>query len=858
MNNFARNLVFYFGLIVLSASSGLYGQAADLFFSEYVEGSGSNQALEIYNGTGAPVNLAPYEVVLFSSGGSEIATFALDNTGTSLGDGETLVIANANADVSLRLLSDATSNVAFFNGNDSVGLKKDNDLIDLIGIIGAEPGPWGSGELTTIDHTLRRLESVTSGDPDGFDDPLDLSAQWAGFEQDNFDGVGAHPGLNAGGGGGGGEDLMAEIFEIQGSGTSSVFDDLIVTTENNVVTGVISNGFFMQTPTERDDGNPATSNGIFLFTGGAPSVAVGELVNVTGIVQEFFDMTEFTTGPVDGMDGPIVTVLSSGNPLPEPVQLDESNPSPDPESPVNFERYEGMRVAVASGIVTGPTDFFGNLQVAAKSTRTFREPGIIFPGETGRPVWDGNPEVFELDPDGFDLEDVELPAGTTFDASGVLFFSFGMYQILPDVFNFTASTLPRAVRDRNSGEFTVATQNFRQFSDADADFSVRREKFSRQIREVLQAPDILGVQEVQTLSTLESLAARIQQDDAGITYTAYMISTGGAINNGFLVRGTITVDAVTEMGRDEEMSIGGTLHDRPPVLLSGTYTGTGMRDPFPIKVLVVHNRSLIDSNFTFTQTKRLEQAQSIAQMAQDIQTADPNAHLVVCGDFNAFEFTDGYVDMMGQIMGDITPADNSRSGPDLVDPNLINLIFRLPPGERYSFNLDGNSEALDHILTSITLDPFVTEIAYGRSNSDAPADFDEEAGNALRSSDHDGLVAYIDTGLEPDVFGGVDIDGFAGWKASAWYLNYNVDHWPWIYHDEHGWQFVFDGSAPDTIFLFDLGLQNWIFLNRFTYRWEYLFGENKGWIFTFENNTPNLRFFQRLDDASLFSIPPDA
>ena len=135
---------------------------------------------------------------------------------------------------------------------------------------------------------------MTSGDPDGFDDPLDHSAEWAGFEQDDFDGVGAHPGLNAGGGGGGGEDLMAEIFEIQGSGTISVFDDQIVTTENNVVTGVVSNGFFMQTPAERDDNNPATSNGIFLFTGGAPSVAVGDLVNVTGIVQEFFDMTEFS------------------------------------------------------------------------------------------------------------------------------------------------------------------------------------------------------------------------------------------------------------------------------------------------------------------------------------------------------------------------------------------------------------------------------------------------------------------------------------------------------------------------------------------------------------------------------------
>ena len=124
MSYFARIPVIYFGLIVLTASAGLYGQTADLFFSEYVEGSGSNQALKIYNGTGTPVNLLPYEVVLLSSSGTEFATFALNNTGTSLGDGEVIVIANANADFALFRFSDASSNITFFNGSNPVGLKK--------------------------------------------------------------------------------------------------------------------------------------------------------------------------------------------------------------------------------------------------------------------------------------------------------------------------------------------------------------------------------------------------------------------------------------------------------------------------------------------------------------------------------------------------------------------------------------------------------------------------------------------------------------------------------------------------------------------------------------------------------------
>jgi len=106
-----------------------------------------------------------------------------------------------------------------------------------------------------------------------------------------------------------------------------------------------------------------------------------------------------------------------------------------------------------------------------------------------------------------------------------------------------------------------------------------------------------------------------------------------------------------------------------------------------------------------------------------------------------------------------------------------------------------------------------------------------------------------------DIFQGQPIDGFPGWKASSWYLNYNVDFWPWIYHDEHGWQFVDSGSTEEVIFVWDFGLGEWLFLNQSTYRWQFLFSDTPGWIWTFDDNTPTRRFFQRLDDGSLFSIP---
>ncbi len=118
------------------------------------------------------------------------------------------------------------------------------------------------------------------------------------------------------------------------------------------------------------------------------------------------------------------------------------------------------------------------------------------------------------------------------------------------------------------------------------------------------------------------------------------------------------------------------------------------------------------------------------------------------------------------------------------------------------------------------------------------------------------FLVTVTNSNQGDVFGGTDIPNFPGWKSSPWYANYNTSQWPWIFHDEHGWQFVFEGSTAEVIFLFDLGLQEWIFLNENTYRWQFLFSDTPGWIWTFGDNTPDRRFFQRLDDGSLFSVPP--
>ena len=118
-----------------------------------------------------------------------------------------------------------------------------------------------------------------------------------------------------------------------------------------------------------------------------------------------------------------------------------------------------------------------------------------------------------------------------------------------------------------------------------------------------------------------------------------------------------------------------------------------------------------------------------------------------------------------------------------------------------------------------------------------------------------GSLTGILTLIFPEpIFNGAALGAYPGWRSSPWYMNYNVDFWPWIYHDEHGWQFVSDGSTTDAIFVWDLGLGQWLFLNENTYRWIFMFGENGGWLFTFENNTPSNRFLQRFDDGNIFRI----
>ena len=171
--------------------------AADLFISEYIEGSSSNKYIEIYNGTGAAVDLSNYKLQLFSNGATT-ATGANDValSGT-LANGATVVYKNSSATLTLPNGVTATNNTAVnFNGDDAIALYKISSAsyVDIFGKIGEDPGAsWGTTPLITADKTLVRKSTITGGvttnPASGF---TTLVSDWDSYIIDEVSYLGSH------------------------------------------------------------------------------------------------------------------------------------------------------------------------------------------------------------------------------------------------------------------------------------------------------------------------------------------------------------------------------------------------------------------------------------------------------------------------------------------------------------------------------------------------------------------------------------------------------------------------------------------------------------------------------------------
>lgn len=152
----------------------------ELFFSEYIEGSSYNKAVEIFNGTGSQVDLSVYSIKIYFNGSSSVGnTISLSGT---IDHNDVFVVSHTSADALILDDSDLADGDLNFNGNDAVGLYKNDVLIDLIGEI-------GSGSDFAKDATLVRADNVFSGN-------LTYNpSEWDSYSADTFEYLGIHSDL---------------------------------------------------------------------------------------------------------------------------------------------------------------------------------------------------------------------------------------------------------------------------------------------------------------------------------------------------------------------------------------------------------------------------------------------------------------------------------------------------------------------------------------------------------------------------------------------------------------------------------------------------------------------------------------
>jgi len=607
---------------------------------------------------------------------------------------------------------------------------------------------------------------------------------------------------------------LIAIHTIQGSGSTSPLTGSVTT--SGIVTGTKSNGFFIQEPDTSIDADPNTSEGIFVFTSSAPPVAatIGNSVQVTGTISDFIPTSDPTSPPLTELTSPTVVLLSSGNPLPAPILItaaETTQPSETTNPLDSLEEYEGMRVTVASLTVTGSTQgtitessatvvssgvFIG---VVTGVARPFREPGIAIsdpvpaPNPANVPRFDENPERIRVDSDAQPgTTALDVAAGTVVtNITGPLDFAFRTYTIDPD-----AATPPTVgaqpgsvpVPTPTADELTVASFNMERFFDTSdapgisdpvltlAAFNRRVAKASLIVRTVQKYPDVIGVQEVENLSTLQAVATQINNDAVAIdmlpnpNYQAYLVDGNdiGGIDVGFLIKESrVTRHTVTQLelpGCDHvtastcnnyiDPNTGSLdiLNDRPPLVLIASIprTGGGL---LGFTVIVNHLRSLNGVDDTTpagtgtvgarVREKRRKQAEFLANYIQGRQTANPNEKIITVGDMNAFRVNDGYVDSIGTILGTPAPADQVvLPSADLITPNQTDLVDTLAALQQYSYNFDGNAQTLDHIIVNSPALAILSRFAYARNDSDFPVK-NYETTNELRISDHDQPVAYF-------------------------------------------------------------------------------------------------------------------
>ncbi|AJF68428.1 endonuclease/exonuclease/phosphatase family protein [Streptomyces vietnamensis] len=562
------------------------------------------------------------------------------------------------------------------------------------------------------------------------------------------------------------------IAAVQGTKRLSPYNGQQVT-----VTGIVtairstgtSRGYWIQDPT--GDGNPATSEALFVYTGSTtPSTKVGNRITVRGTVSEYYpggsaeggqSLTELTSAT-------ITSTLSTGNALPAAFTLDAAS-IPDTYAPDagggsiegltlapstyaldRYESLEGMRVQVSGARVVGATTPYSELFVTAEPTEhPTPRGGTVYGSYASQNV--GRVKVESLLTSAFPVADVgDVLSGTT--AGPLDYDNFGGYGIQATTLGtLTDNALaPETTRAQTAGELAVATYNVENLDPTDP-----QSKFDRLAAGIvrnLASPDVVALEEVQDNNgatddgvvaadqTYAKLIAAITAA-GGPAYQYRQINPvddqdggepGGNIRVGFLYNparvgftdrpggtSTTAVSVVNNAGTAALSVSPGRISpsdsawnaSRKPLVGEFTFQGK--------TVFVVANHFTskggdqpLHSRFQpparSSETQRGQQATQVNGFVKQILAVQPSARVVVLGDLNDFEFSNTVTTLTSG--GVLTPLVNS-----------------LPAGERYTYVYQGNSQAIDHILTSPALTSYDYDIVHVNSEfADQASDHDPQ------------------------------------------------------------------------------------------------------------------------------------
>ncbi|MEO9236474.1 MAG: endonuclease/exonuclease/phosphatase family protein, partial [Jatrophihabitantaceae bacterium] len=542
------------------------------------------------------------------------------------------------------------------------------------------------------------------------------------------------------------------IQDIQGDGFISPLKGSTVDKVAGIVTATrtagSSKGFWIQDPNADD--NPATSEGLFVYTNAVPTVAVGDSVLVTGKVSDFYPLasgeTLATTSSlsVTELAPTLITTISKNNPVPAPLVLTPttvptpyaaSSPDGNVESinPVDptrsaqefFEAHEGMLIEVDNARIVGPgKPQYGEIYVTSKPAEQ--------PTPRGGTYIDG----YDTLPTGRLLVapvSGVVPAANVGDqfvgaTSGPVDWStFGGYDMAANVVgsyqdNHLAATVATA---QASDQLAVATYNVQNLAPSDP--QSKYDRLGAGVVTNLASPDIISVEEIQdnsgatddgVVAADQTLAKLISAISAagGPTYQSSEIDPvndadggqpGGNIRVVFLYN-PARVSFVSKPGGDSTTSVtvSAAADGTPELSLSPgridptNDAWTTSRKPLAGEFIFGGNKVIVVANH-FDSKGGDQSAEGRYQPPARSSEIQRNKQATV---LNGFVKSVLAVDPRANVVlaGDFNDYQFSQPIKTLTDDGatLTDLINTLPVNQRYTYVYNGVSQVLDHIFVS--------------------------------------------------------------------------------------------------------------------------------------------------------------